>query len=293
MTTVSLVLGSGGARGWVHLGVIDWLTDNGYEITSISGCSIGAVVGGLFAAGKYDEFKEWVYALDKKSVLKLTDFHWGSGGLIKGERVMNALRTLVGECNIKDLPIQYTAVATDLEQGQEFWFQSGDLFDAIRASVAIPNVLSPHRIGNRLFVDGGLLNPVPIAPTLSSHSDLTIAVDLAAVNSFELERPKPTEQKSSDFSRRVSKFINDIVGEDSEPSFEMPSSIDISNRSFDIMQTAISRMKIASHTPDVIVAFPRELARTHEFWRGQELSKFGYETMKVTMERYYEASRVV
>ncbi len=287
MTSVSLVLGSGGARGWVHLGVIDWLQDQGYQISSISGCSIGAVVGGLYAAGRYDEFKEWVFALDKKSVLSLTDIYWGSGGLIKGERVMNALKMLVGDCNIESLPIAFTAVATDLEQGQEFWFQSGDLFDAIRASVAIPNVLSPHIVGDRLFVDGGLLNPVPIAPTLSCHADLTIAVDLAAVNSFQLKRPKKEIKHANDLSDRVSKFISELVGENAFE-IETPSSLEISHRCFDIMQTAIGRMKIASHTPDVVVAFPRELAKTHEFWRGEELANIGYDTMKVTMERFNE-----
>jgi len=292
--TVSLVLGSGGARGWVQLGVIDWLLANDYKIVAISGCSIGSVVGGLYAAGKYDEFKEWVFALDKRSVIKLVDIYWGAGGLIKGERVMNALKTLVGECEIESLPLQYTAVATDLQKGQEFWFQSGDLFDAIRASVAIPNLLSPHVVNGKVFVDGGVLNPVPIAPTLSQHADLTIAVDLAAINSFELDVREPEPHKNEDFSNKITKFISNLVGDDGVSSeVELPSSIEISNRSFDIMQTTIARMKIAAHTPDVVVEFPRDLAKVHEFWRGEELCKLGFEVMQSTMDRYDESQALL
>jgi NTE family protein len=137
-TTVSLVLGSGGARGLAHIGVIQWLGENGYTIRSIAGASIGALVGGIYAASKLDIYAQWVSALERMHVLRLLDPTIGSSGLFKGERVISVLRELIGDCAIEDLPIAFTAVATDLDSGQEVWLRNGKLFDAIRASMATP-----------------------------------------------------------------------------------------------------------------------------------------------------------
>lgn len=286
MASVSLVLGSGGARGFVQIGVIDWLLDNGYQIDSISGCSVGALIGGVYAAGKFDEFKSWVFALEKSDVLRLTDLHWGSGGFIKGDRAMNALRSLVGETQIEALGVRYTAVATDLDRGQEKWFQSGDLFDAIRASVAVPNVLSPHVVDGRIYVDGGLLNPVPIAPTLSDHTDMIIAVDLAARSTDDRRQHKrPKALKTTEKRGRIASFIADLIVDSDNEVAELPNVLAISNRSFDIMQTVISRTKLATHSPDIIFEFARDLAATHEFWRAKELADIGYQVAENTMKK--------
>ena len=286
MASVSLVLGSGGARGLVQIGVIDWLLDNGYQIDSISGCSVGALIGGVYAAGKFEEFKSWVFELEKRDVLRLTDLHWGAGGFIKGDRVMNALRSLVGEKQIEELGIHYTAVATDLDRGQEKWFQSGDLFDAIRASVAVPNVLSPHVVNGRIYVDGGLLNPVPIAPTLADHTDMILAVDLAARSTDNRRQPEHSKTpKATEKRGRIASFIADLIGDNDDEVVELPSVLDISNRSFDIMQTAISRTKLATHSPDVVFEFARDLAATHEFWRAKELADIGYQVAANTMKK--------
>jgi NTE family protein len=286
MASVSLVLGSGGARGLVQIGVIDWLLDNGYQIDSISGCSVGALIGGVYAAGKFEEFKSWVFALEKSDVLRLTDLHWGAGGFIKGDRVMNSLRSLVGERRIEALGIRYTAVATDLDRGQEKWFQSGDLFDAIRASVAVPNVLSPHIINGRIYVDGGLLNPVPIAPTLADHTDMVFAVDLAArFTDDRQQQPRPKAIKAAEKRGRIASFVADLIGDNDNEVTELPNVLAISNRSFDIMQTAISRTKLATHSPDIIFEFARDLAATHEFWRAKELADIGYQVAENTMKQ--------
>ncbi|RMA79339.1 patatin-like phospholipase family protein [Umboniibacter marinipuniceus] len=286
MASISLVLGSGGARGLVQIGVIDWLLDNGYEIESISGCSVGALIGGVYAAGKFEEFKSWVFELEKGDVLRLTDLHWGAGGFIKGDRVMNALRSLVGAKQIEELDIRYTAVATDLHRGQEKWFQSGDLFDAIRASIAVPNVLSPHVVNGRVYVDGGLLNPVPIAPTLADHTDMTVAVDLAARSTqSRRHNEQPKALKNTEKRGRIASFIADLMGDNDDEVVELPGVLDISNRSFDIMQTVISRTKLATHSPDVIFEFARDLSATHEFWRAKELADIGYQVAANTMKQ--------
>ncbi|WP_263142863.1 patatin-like phospholipase family protein [Pseudomonas sp. RIT-PI-AD] len=190
---VALVLGSGGARGYAHIGVIEELEARGYRIDCIAGCSMGAVVGGIYAAGKLREYREWTESLDYLDVLRLIDVSFRLGA-IRGEKVFGRIRDIVGEIDIEDLRIPYTAVATDLTNQQEIWFQEGCLHQAMRASAAIPSLFTPVIQGSRMLVDGGLLNPLPIVPVVSSHCDLIVAVNLNATNPKHyrlpvLERP--------------------------------------------------------------------------------------------------------
>jgi NTE family protein len=178
--TVSLVLGSGGARGYAHIGAIEELRAQGFDIRSIAGSSMGALVGGIYAAGKLDAYRDWVKALQRLDVLRLLDWTFSGGGFIKGDRVIEQIRNLIGDIRIEELSISYTAVAVDLYAQREVWFSRGPLFDAIRASIAIPTVLRPHHYEGRTLVDGGLLNPVPITPTLRDLTDCTIAIDVNA-----------------------------------------------------------------------------------------------------------------
>jgi NTE family protein len=185
---VALVLGSGGARGYAHIGVIEELLARGYEIGCIAGCSMGAVVGGIYAAGKLDEYREWTESLDYLDVLRLLDVSFRLGA-IRGEKVFGKIHEILGEINIEDLPIPFTAVATDLTNQQEIWFQEGDLHQAMRASAAIPSLFTPVVQGKRILVDGGLLNPLPIVPVVASHCDLIVAVNLNATNHSQYELP--------------------------------------------------------------------------------------------------------
>ena len=178
--TVSLVLGSGGARGYAHIGAIEELIAQGYDIRCIAGSSMGALIGGVYAAGKLEGYRDWAKALQRLDVLRLLDWTFSGGGLIKGDRIIAKLKDLIGEVNIEDLPLSYTAVAVDLMSQREVWFSRGSLFEAIRASIAIPTVFRPHYYQGRTLVDGGLLNPVPITPTLRDLTDCTIAVDVNA-----------------------------------------------------------------------------------------------------------------
>ncbi|MGH8122387.1 MAG: patatin-like phospholipase family protein [Rudaea sp.] len=178
--TVSLVLGSGGARGYAHIGAIEELKAQGYDIRSVAGSSMGALVGGIYAAGKLDEYRDWARALQRLDVLRLLDWTFSGGGFIKGDRVIEQIKNLIGDIRIEDLPISYTAVAVDLYAQREVWFSRGPLFDAIRASIAIPTVFRPHHYEGRTLVDGGLLNPVPMTPTLRDRTDCTIAIDVNA-----------------------------------------------------------------------------------------------------------------
>lgn len=177
--TVALTLGSGGARGYAHIGAIEVLVERGYTIKAISGCSMGALIGGMYGAGKLKDYKDWVTGLGQFDVLKLLDVTFTSVGAIRGEKVFSVVREILGDTLIEDLPIAYTAVATDLLGHKEIWFQEGRLDQAIRASVAIPSVVTPLVLNGRVLVDGALLNPLPIIPTISSHADMIVAVNLS------------------------------------------------------------------------------------------------------------------
>jgi len=185
---IALVLGSGGARGYAHIGVIEELERRGYNIACIAGCSMGAVVGGIYAAGKLPQYRAWIESLDYLDVLRLVDVSFRLGA-IRGEKVFGQIREIVGDINIEDLRIPYTAVATDLTNQQEIWFQEGNLHSAMRASAAIPSLFTPVIQGNRMLVDGGLLNPLPIVPVVSAHCDLIIAVNLNSTNQSNYQLP--------------------------------------------------------------------------------------------------------
>jgi len=204
---IALVLGSGGARGYAHIGVIEELERRGYDIACIAGCSMGAVVGGIYGAGKLDLYRDWIQSLDYLDVLRLVDVSFRLGA-IRGEKVFGQIRNIVGEINIEDLRIPYTAVATDLTHQQEIWFQEGCLHQAMRASAAIPSLFTPVMQGNRMLVDGGLLNPLPIVPVVSSHCDLIIAVNLNSTsqNSYQL----PVIQRPPAFKSRFDTLMNSL-----------------------------------------------------------------------------------
>lgn len=287
--TISLVLGSGGARGLAHIGVIDCLSDQGYRIASIAGASMGALVGGIHAAGELRAYKDWVLALERHDVLRFLDLSFGTGGLLKGDRIMDTLREMVGEHQIEKLPISYTAVATDIERQREVWLTRGPLFDAIRASIAVPSIFTPHEHLGMKLVDGGLLNPVPIAPTFRDRTDLTIAVTL---NGPRRHRPPPEPATAAappavqeSRRRRIVQFLDSIpVGRRSAASGDL-GVFDLLNRSFETMQNAIAALKLASYAPDVVVEIPRDTCSSYEFYRAREIIEVGYRTAAAVVPR--------
>ncbi len=277
--TVSLVLGSGGARGLAHIGVIQVLEQQGYSIRSISGSSMGALIGGIYAAGHLSTYTQWVTALDRFDVLKLLDVSFSGSAFFKGERIISTLRELIGDRNIEDLPISFTAVATDLDESKEVWLSSGPLFDAIRASIAFPTVFSAMSYNGMTLVDGGLLNPVPIAPTLHDHTDLTIAVSLSGKSRHI--SPVQTElisknSRGTGYHKKIIDFIESLQRRgnhkdvDDEENF-----FDIISKSLDAMQSTIARLKLASYTPDIVIEIPKNACTIYEFERARELIEIG------------------
>jgi NTE family protein len=281
--TVSLVLGSGGARGLTHIGVIRCLNELGYEIKYISGTSIGALIGGIYAAGKLDEYEHWVKELDRTDVVRLLDLSFSRGALFKGDKIIEVLRQLVGDRNIEDLSVGYTAVATDLNTEREIWLNQGSLFDAIKASVAVPMVFEPVKIGKRLLVDGGLVNPIPIAPTLNDDSDMTIVVDLnAPAEGIELKEVESDKENNfhSEYRKKLAVFIEDLFSSDEDANEDVPGFYDLLMRSMDTMQTTIANFRMAAYKPDIIIHVPRDICDFFEFYKASRLIDFGYKRSK-------------
>lgn len=285
-TRVALVLGSGGARGLAHIGVIEELEAAGFQIAATAGASMGALVGGIHAAGRLADYRDWVGALERSDVLRLLDFAFGHPGLIKGERLIGVMRELVGDHRIEELPIPFTAVATDLATQREVWLNRGPLFDAIRASIAIPMVFTPHRIGGRELVDGGLLAPLPIAATRQNQADLVIAVDvndrvpvalrnLRRQHAATLAPPEPTPAVVDESLRaRIGQLMDSLF--DKRPAVRaQPGLLDLMSRSLDTMQAQLSRLQLALDPPDLLIRVPRDTCMFHEYWRAAEVIDVG------------------
>ncbi|EHQ52926.1 MULTISPECIES: patatin-like phospholipase family protein [Ectothiorhodospira] len=279
--TVSLVLGSGGARGLAHIGVIQELEARGYEIKAIAGSSMGALVGGIHALGELGTYTDWVTGLDQTDVLALVDWSLSGGGIIRGDKLIRKLKELVGCSDIEHLPISYTAVAVDIERGKEVWMSDGPLFDAIRASIAIPAVFTPHRYRGRTLVDGGLLNPVPVAPTLRTLTDLTIVVDVngpapeAEEDTPESERlGREPEAGQSGLLQRMRGYVESFGG-DSGAKEDGLALTEVLMRSLETMQAAITRQHLAVFRPDVVISVPKNVCMIHEFHRARPVIDLG------------------
>jgi NTE family protein len=283
MKTVSLVLGSGGARGLAHIGVIHWLEENDYKIRSIAGCSIGALIGGIYAAGKLNEYEQWVRAIRKVDIVAFLDLSWDKSGLVKGDKIINTLVNLVGEQLIEDLPIHYTAVAADAKGQKEIWIKSGSLFDAIRASMSIPLLFTPFKYKGVDLIDGGVLNPVPVAPTIGDDTDMTLAVNLggpadnteklSGVSSAPASHASPLQEKINRFITRLQQSVTSSSGRDW-------GAYDIAIQSFEAMQNTIARQKLAAYPPDTVIEIARNACKTLEFDRASEMIELGYRKAK-------------
>ena len=286
--TVSLALGSGGARGLAHIGVIHWLEEHNYQVQSIAGSSMGALIGGIYAAGKLEDYSKWVKALHKSDVLRLLDFAYSRAGIFSGERIMQKLKDMLGDVAIENLPIAFTAVATDLDSRREIWINKGSLFDAVRASIAIPSVFTPVKYHGHLLVDGAVLNPVPIAPTLRDMSDITIAVSLSGKD-VAIKKPvtiqKTTNNSDNRYRRAIVKFIDNIQDRFNGDDEDQTSIVDVMTRSIESMQNTIARFKLAAYNPDYLLEVPANACAVFEFHRAEEMIKLGYDLTEKMMNK--------
>ncbi|MCV7283018.1 patatin-like phospholipase family protein [Mycolicibacterium flavescens] len=317
---VALALGSGGARGYAHIGVIEELQDRGYEIVGVAGSSMGALVGGLHAAGKLDDFSEWARSLTQGAVLRLLDPSITAAGVLRATKILDAVRDILGEVRIEDLSIPYTAVTTDLIAGKSVWLQRGPVDAAIRASIAIPGVIAPHLLDGRLLADGGILEPLPMAPIAAVNADLTIAVSLAGSEAAGAEEPaEPGSRARTEWLSRVWRSTtalfesNAVLGRfgtdqtadraagegdstvelvdatkeaESTRDATVPKlgSFEVMNRTIDIAQAALARHQLAGYPPDLLIEVPRSACRSLDFHRAAEVIEIGVELAAAALD---------
>lgn len=324
---VALVLSSGGPRGWAYIGAIEELESRGYNITSIAGTSIGSLIGGIYAAGRLSDVKEWLFSLDAWKVFSLIDISLSKNHLVKGDKVIGAIKEIVPEINIEDLNIPYRAVAADLYTGEEVIFDRGPLFEAVRASISIPSLFRPVKYGFRTLVDGGVVNTMPIDRVVRNGKDIVVAfdvndIDVEAIRQtvieeaqqeedrLQAERALDKETKSVLHSIRhnssltlMDKFAlareqgakiisHRMHNEDPEPElFFEESYYSILSRTFSLMNHVIAKASAERYKPEVLVKMPFDAyGDISDYAKAREISEMGRELMKEALERY-EISR--
>lgn len=271
---VALVLGAGGARGLAQIGVLEALDARGLEISAIAGSSSGALVGGVYAAGRLAEFRDQLVKLDRRGFLRLLDPVIGHAGLLRGSRLVDAMREVAGNPDIEALPIPYTAVAVDLLRQREVWLRSGPLWEAIRASFAVPGLFTPHAIHGRDLVDGGLLAPLPIAATRMSDAHRLIAVDMHGWPERPPGAPADDDGAGDSVGNRMGEWFERKLGlrGDDEGGYGLS---ELMARSLDTMQAQIARVHLALDPPELVIRIPRDACLFYEFWRAAELIDIG------------------
>ena len=296
--TVSLVLGSGGARGLAHIGVIEELEKNGFKIGSISGSSMGAFVGGIYAKGELNVYKDWVCELDKLDVFKLIDFTLSTQGFIQGERIIKEIMKIIEDCQIEQLSIPFAGcLLPTLSIEKEVVFTSGSLFRALRASIAIPTVLTPISIDNVDLVDGGVINPIPIEHVKRRAGDLLVVVNVNANEPYIKHHDKSKENKIRDAER---KNLTDIFKRKWQEFFPVNKTsskklgfFELMNRSIDLMQDRLTDTLLDRYQPDIQVNISREACSTFEFYKAKEMIEEGKRALTYSLKKYsmHEHSR--
>ncbi len=272
MAKVRLILGSGGARGIAHIGVIEELINDGHEIIEVVGCSMGAVVGGIFCAGHLQPYKEWLLTLTRSSVFSLTDFTFTRQGFVKGEKVFSTILDMTGPQNIEDFPIPFTAVATNIANMTEVHISKGNLFRALRASIAIPGIFTPVSEGKNILVDGGVLNPLPVNLVEKNPGEIVVAVN---INAPELVSTKISPKKNQAIPKTwvpISWPFGKKDIENQPPSYSL---IELLQTSYDHTQDRLTEMIIKHFQPDLVVSIPRSSCATFEFYKAKEMIELG------------------
>lgn len=328
MKNVALVLSSGGPRGWAYIGAIEELESRGYNITSIAGTSIGSLIGGIYAAGKLNEIKEWLFTLDAWKVFDLMDISISKNHLVKGDKVINAIKEIVPDINIEDLRIPYRAVAADLHTGEEVVFDRGPLFDAVRASISIPSLFRPVKYGFRTLVDGGIVNTMPIDKVIRYENDILVAFD---VNDVDVERMrglliedarKEEErlQSEKELDRETKIVMNSVrnnptltvmekirlvtdqgkkvlshawnkdTSESEIQSFD-DNYYSILSRSFSLMNHALAKASAERFCPDILVKMPfDDYDEISDYAKAREISEAGRQLMRAALDKYESKS---
>ena len=277
MRDVALVLSSGGARGLAHIGAIEELEAQGYRIRSIVGCSMGAIIGGMYAAGKLAEYKEWMQTIDKKKILSLLDITFSLDHLVKGEKIIEAMKEIVPDVKIEDLPIPFKAVATDWEKGQEVVFSKGSLYEAIRASISMPLFFDPVKKGGTTFVDGGILNPLPLNISKDMPGDIVVAVNVSGMGEDNEKRKTKTKTKSK--AQTALDFLSSLLPDEPDVNY-----FTMSQRLFRLMVQKNAALNIELYKPDILVNIPMDLFGPFEYDHVDKISTYGRKKMREALK---------
>jgi NTE family protein len=285
---IALVLGSGGARGIAHIGVIRELIKNGFEITSIAGSSMGALVGGVYACGKLDEYEAWMSSLSKMDVFNLVDFTLSTSGIIKADKVFKEIHKLIPDQQIEDLPVKFAAVATDLHHCKEIVITQGSLFDAIRASISIPLIITPVQKSDTLFVDGGVLNPVPVNRVFRQEGDILVAVNVNAQIPYQ-----PTETVNPDWhflekinSSKLKEFQEKLSNLFPPSKKEKTGYFNLISETSILMLSHILKLTLEMNPPDLLIEISRNACGTFDFYKATELIELGKQATITALEKF-------
>lgn len=327
---VALVLSSGGPRGFAYIGAIEELESRGYRITSVAGTSIGSLIGGIYAAGRLPDFKDWLYSLNKWEIFRLMDLSLGLNHIIKGERIINEIRSVVPEIDIEDLHIPYCAIATDLYTGEEVVFRKGSLFAAIRASISIPSLFEPVKYGLSTLIDGAIANSLPINRIERKEGDILVAFDLNHINVSEIkevllqdareeeEAERFKNEKKADFQRAVDfvttrteislvkrlklfgsrsiHLIKDVVKYRQEnpqnDALEYGENLyELLDRTFNLANYHNTQLRLQLQQPDILVRMPFDAyGDIADYTKAKDIADIGRELMREALDRY-ESSR--
>lgn len=273
---IALVLSSGGARGFAHIGAIRALEEKGYNITSIAGTSMGALVGGIYATGEMDQFEDWVRSIDVMEVLKLTDFTISSKGLVKGSKIIKKMKEIVPGRRIEDLNIPFCAIATDLNSGAEKVFCEGNLYDAIRASISIPTVFHPFRIGDHYYVDGGVVNPIPINRVKRTDGDqlavVAVNANIPVIDENNLQQ-QVTDNRIADKVKSIQYKLSSNIPKHREDHIGI---FNLMNRSLGIMLNQIAALTLTNYDTNIMIEISRHAHGTYDFYRAGDIIDEGY-----------------
>lgn len=273
---ISLVLSSGGARGVAHIGVIEEFERQGFEIKSIAGTSMGALVGGIYATGELEVYKKWMCTLDKMDVFNLLDFTLSRNGIIKGDKVLKEMKKIVPDIKIEDLSIPFAAVATDIINDKEIIFNNGSLYDAIRASISIPTVFKPFIKDGLQLVDGGVLNPIPINRVKRSDGDILVVVD---VNAYIQNNVTLTQKNNELEEKTLNNYVNSIM---KKLNYFIPKNktdkigyFNLLNKTTGLMLHQISLMTLEKYQPDILISISKDSCGTYDFYKSKKIIELG------------------
>ncbi|MCG9696273.1 patatin-like phospholipase RssA [Shewanella sp. Isolate11] len=300
MATIGIALGSGAAKGWAHIGVLNELAKMGIKPDKVAGCSIGAIVGAAYAQDKLPELQQWVSSFSSWDVLGLMDLSWRKGGLIGGDRVFDVMQQHIGDLNIEQMNLPFAAVATDLYSGQEIWFKQGNLRHAVRASCSMPGILPPVKIGERWLVDGAVVNPVPVSVSRAMGVDLVIAVDLYGHRKTRLEQipvsisstqevvsEEATEVKEQnhdvgfmDLLARGREYVSGLTDKFSLGNKTQPGMLAVMSQSMDILEQRHKRIRLMGDPPELLITPNVADIGTMEFHHADEAIAAGEQAVK-------------